>query len=174
MVPDPWAAQVALARTTTLWGAASMVAGVGLVAARRGPWATAFGWQNAGWGAVDVAIAVVAERWKRRRMARSPDPYAPEALAVEGRKLRRVLAVNVVLDAGYVAGGAALWRWRRGRSGPAGASAGIVVQGAFLLAHDAVHRMRAGARSSSAPRSVIARSGAERSMVTAMHPSRRS
>ena len=134
---DPWARQDALARSTTVWGVASVVAGLGLAAARRGPFATAFGWQNAGWGAVDLAAVVVAGRLKARRMARVPDPYAPDAIAAEGRKLRRVLLLNVALDAGYVAGGAALWRWRRGRPGPAGASAGIVVQGAFLLLHDA-------------------------------------
>lgn len=144
MASDPWRAQVELARTTMWWGAASVTAGLGLAAARRGPWATAFGLQNAGWGAVDVAIAVVAERLKRRRMSRWPDPNGPVAVAAEGRKLRRVLAVNVVFDAGYVAGGAASWRWRRGRPGPAGASAGVVVQGAFLLLHDGAHLVRIG------------------------------
>lgn len=146
MPPDPWARQDALARSTTAWGAASVVAGLGLAAARRGPWATAFGLQNAGWGAVDLAIVVVAGRWKARRMARVADPYAADAVAAERRKLRRVLLLNVGLDAGYVAGGAALWRWRRGRPGPAGASAGIVVQGAFLLLHDAHHAFWSGRR----------------------------
>jgi hypothetical protein len=145
-VPDPWARQDALARSTTAWGAASVAAGLGLAAARRGPWATAFGLQNAGWGAVDLAVVVVAGRLKARRMARVPDPHAPTALAAESRKLRRVLLLNVALDAGYVAGGAALWQWRRGRPGPAGASAGIVVQGAFLLLHDAHHAYWSGRR----------------------------
>ncbi|MBW0093212.1 hypothetical protein I4I73_27250 [Pseudonocardia sp. KRD-184] len=143
---DPWARQDALARSTTAWGAASVVAGLGLAAARRGPFATAFGTQNAGWGAVDLVIVVVAGRLKRRRMARLPDPYADDALAAESRTLRRVLWANVVLDAGYVAGGAALWRWRRDRPGAAGASAGIVVQGAFLLLHDAHHAYWSGRR----------------------------
>lgn len=139
MSTDPWAAQDALARTTTVWGVASIAAGLGLAAARRDPWSRAFGQQNAGWGAVDLAIVVVAQRVKARRMARLPDPHAPAALAREGRTLRRVLLLNVGLDAGYVVGGAALWRWRRGQPGPAGASAGIVLQGAFLLLHDAWH-----------------------------------
>ncbi len=134
--------------------------GLGPAVARRGPWATAFGLQ--GRGAVDVAIAVVAERLKRRRMTRW---HPPDAVAAEGRKLRRVLAVNVVLDAGYVVGGTALWRGRRGRSGPAGASAGIVVQGAFLLLHDAVHLTHRYAP----PRPMITRSGAERPTVAALH-----
>lgn len=140
---DPWAAQDALAHTTTAWGVASLAAGLGLAATRRrGPWMTAFGFQNAGWGAVDLAIVVGAQRLKARRMGRSADPYAPDAVAAEAHSLHRVLMINVALDAGYVAGGAALWRWRRGRPGPAGASAGIVVQGAFLLLHDAWHLRR--------------------------------
>ena len=55
-----------------------------------------------------------------------------------------MLLVNVALDVGYVAGGAALWRWRRGHPAASGASAGIVVQGAFLLLHDALHAVRPG------------------------------
>ncbi len=139
---DPWAAQDALARTTTWWGGASTAVGLGLAAARRDPRTRAFGWQNAAWGVVDLAVVVVAQRLKARRMARCPDPYAADAVAREVRMLRRVLLVNVVLDAGYVAGGAALWRRRRDRPAAAGASAGIVVQGAFLLVHDARHLRR--------------------------------
>jgi len=144
--PDPWARQDALARSTTVWGVASVVAGLGLAAARRGPWATAFGLQNAGWGATDLVIVGAADRLKRRRMARVPDPYAAAAVAAESRTLRRVLWGNVVLDVVYVAGAAALWRWRRGQPGPAGAAAGIVVQGAFLLLHDAHHAYWSGRR----------------------------
>lgn len=141
---DPWAAQEALGRTTTRWGAASVVAGLGLAAARRDPWSRAFGVQNAGWGVVDLAIVLVAAPRTRRRKARLPDPSARAALAAESRKLRRVLLVNVALDVGYVAGGAALWRWRRDHPAASGASAGIVVQGAFLLLHDALHAARLG------------------------------
>lgn len=139
---DPWAAQDALARTTTVWGVGSVAAGLGLAAARRDPLARAFGLQNAGWGAVDLAVVVVAQRLKARRMARRVDPHAPDAVAREARSLRRALLVNVVLDAGYVAGGAALWRHRRDRPAAVGASAGMVLQGAFLLLHDARHLRR--------------------------------
>ena len=141
---DPWAAQEALGRTTAWWGAASVAAGLGLAAVRRDPWSRAFGVQNAGWGVVDLAIVLVAGPRTRRRRARLPDPYAPAALAAESRKLRRVLLVNVALDVGYVAGGAALWRWRRDHPAASGASAGIVVQGAFLLLHDALNAARLG------------------------------
>lgn len=137
---DPWAREVALARTTAVWGAAGVVGGLGFAGRfRHDPWRRAFGMQNAGWGAMDLAIVVVAERLRKRRMARLADPYEPAELRVEGWRLRRILLVNVGLDAGYVVGGLALWRWRRGSGAAAGASAGIVAQGAFLLAHDAHH-----------------------------------
>jgi hypothetical protein len=136
---DAWEREVALARTTAVWGVASVLGGLGFARRFRGdPWRRAFGLQNAGWGAVDLAVVVVAETRRRRRMARLADPREPAELREEGRRLRRILLVNVGLDAGYVVGGLALWRWRR-TGAAAGASAGIVAQGTFLLAHDAHH-----------------------------------
>lgn len=141
---DVWQREVRLARDTARWGTGSVLAGlaVAAVGVRRGdPAVREFGLQNAGWGAVDVVIAVLAERLRRRRMARAADPRTPEAQSAERRRLRRVLLVNVALDAGYVVGGVALAERarRRGDRGPAGAALGIVVQGAFLLVHDASH-----------------------------------
>jgi hypothetical protein len=141
---DVWQRELRLARDTARWGTGSVLAGLAVagVGVRRGDRAVReFGLQNAGWGAVDVALAVLAERLRRSRMARTDDPRAPEAQAAERRRLRRVLLVNVALDAGYVVGGVALAvrARRRGDRGPAGAALGIVVQGAFLLVHDATH-----------------------------------
>jgi hypothetical protein len=139
---DPRAAQDALARTTTVWGVGSVAAGLGLAAARRDPRARAFGLQNAAWGAADLAVVVVAQWLEARRRARWADPHAPDAVAREARTLRRALLVNVVLDAGYVAGGAALRRRGRDRPAAVGASAAMVLQGAFLLLNDARHLRR--------------------------------
>lgn len=147
---DPWERQRALARTTTVWAAASIVAG-GVLATRSDRWWRAFGQQHLGWGAVDLAIVVVATRWQDRRMGRLADPFAPAALEHERRQLRKVLLVNVVADAAYVVVGVVLWRsplstvWRS-QSHPraAGAGAAIVVQGAFLLLHDARHAWGSG------------------------------
>jgi hypothetical protein len=138
--PDVWARERSLARLTVAWGVASV--GVGLAAATSSdPWRRAAGWQTAGWGAVDLAIAVVAGRLQDRRMRRLPDPYAPEALERERVALRRVLVVNAVADLGYIALGARLARDPRPRV--AGAGAAIVVQGAFLALHDGHHAARA-------------------------------
>ena len=131
-----WEQERALARTTVGWGLGSMAAGLVLAAAlRRRPGWRAFGLQHAGWGAVDLAIALVAARLQDRRMGRHPDPYAVAALEAERATFFRVLSINVLADAGYVALGAALARNRRRQA--AGAGAAVAIQGVFLLLHDA-------------------------------------
>ena len=135
---DPWQRQQVLSRTTVAWAAVSLAAGVPL--ARSGdPWWRAFGRQQVGWAVVDVAIVAVVDPLRHRRMRRLGDAYAPDALAREGRRLRRVLLANAVADVGYVVLGAALWRRGRDRPAAAGAGAGIVLQGTFLFLQDAHH-----------------------------------
>ncbi len=134
---DIWQRERALARTTVVWGLLSAAVGVGVAAKTRDPWWRSFGLQTAGWGAVDVAIAVVGLRLQHRRMRRLPDADAAGHREAERIKLRRILVVNAAADVGYVALGTALTRDSRARV--AGAGAAIVVQGAFLLVHDSVH-----------------------------------
>lgn len=136
-----WQQERELARTTVAWGLGSAAAGLLVAAVRREqPWWRAFGLQHAGWGAVDVLIAVVARRLQDRRMAGHPDPYAASALETERRKLFRVLVVNVIADAGYVALGMVLAR--RSKPRVAGAGAAVALQGAFLFLHDAHYAWR--------------------------------
>ncbi len=139
---DVWARERSLARTTVGWGVTGVAAGLAL-ATSADPWRRAFGWQTAGWGAVDLGIAAVANRLQTRRMGRLPDPYAAAALEAERVTLRRVLVVNTVADIGYVALGVVLARDPRPRV--SGSGVAIVVQGAFLALHDGFHA--AGARS---------------------------
>lgn len=136
---NPWERQYALARTTTWWAAASIAIG-GAVTLRSDPWWRAFGQQHLGWGVVDLGIVAIANTLQTRRMRRLVDPYAPAALERERRRLRTVLLINVVADAGYVVGGLVLWRARRPRA--SGAGAAIAVQGGFLVIHDAYHALR--------------------------------
>jgi hypothetical protein len=133
---DPWERQRALGRTTIVWSALSIAAGL-IFATRRDRWWRAFGRQHAGWGVVDVLIVAVAARLKARRMRRLPDPYDPAAMLRERRTLRGVLLGNVVADGAYVAAGAVLWNREDPRA--SGAGAAIVLQGLFLLLHDAYH-----------------------------------
>lgn len=138
---DPWLRQLALSRVTVGWCLFSTAVGLPL-ALRDEAWWRAFGRQQVGWAAVDGGVVVVADLLRRRRMRRG-NPYAPDVLRRERRALRRVLAANAVADALYVAGGAWLWRASPDRPDRAGAGAGIVVQGAFLCAHDTFHALRA-------------------------------
>lgn len=133
---DIWQRERSLAHVTVGWGGVSMAAGLGF-ALRRDPWWRAFGLQTAGWGAVDLGIAVLAGWLQDRRMRRSSDPYAPAALEAERVALRRVLLANAVADVGYVALGGVLARNARPRV--AGAGVAVVVQGIFLLLHDSYH-----------------------------------
>ena len=139
---DPWERQRALSRVTVAWCLVSTAVGLPL-AARGDAWWRAFGRQQVGWAAVDAGVVVVADALRRGRMRRSANPYAPAALERERRVLRRVLLANAAADALYVAGGAWLWRANPSRPERAGAGAGIVVQGAFLCAHDTFHAVRA-------------------------------
>ena len=139
---DPWQRQLALSRVTLGWCVVSTAAGLPLATRGTAFW-RAFGRQQVGWAAVDVGVVVAADLLRRRRMRRAGNPYAPEVLRRERRVLRRVLAANAVADALYVAGGAWLWRASPDRPERAGAGAGIVVQGAFLCAHDTFHALRA-------------------------------
>jgi hypothetical protein len=139
---DPWQRQLALSRVTVGWCVLSTAAGLPL-ATRGNPFWRAFGRQQVGWAVVDAGVVVVADVLRRRRMRRRDNPYAPATLQRERRTLRRVLAVNAVADALYVAGGAWLWRADPARPERAGAGAGIVVQGAFLCVHDTFHALRA-------------------------------
>jgi hypothetical protein len=139
---DPWRRQLALARVTIGWCVLSTAVGAPL-AVRGDAWWRAFGRQQVGWAAVDAVVVVAADALRSRRMRRSSNPYAPDALGRERRVLRRVLAVNAAADALYVAGGAWLWHASPDRPERAGAGAGIVVQGAFLCVHDTFHALRA-------------------------------
>ncbi len=108
-----------------VWGAACVLVGSLLVALlvlrrQRSPLVRHFAIQTAAWGAVDLAIALVALRGLALR-----DYSGAERVA-------RLLWLNVGLDAGYVGVGATLaiagWMFGR-RLGAVGAGIGVIVQG---------------------------------------------
>ena len=133
-----------LARRLLAWGGASVAGGaalavVGGITGRS--FLRAFGSQTVGWGAIDAALAV-GGRARARRLLADP-PADPAKVAREAARVRRILAVNAVLDVLYVAGGLAV-ATGRGRTDVAARGHGLaaVVQGAFLLAFDAWHAAR--------------------------------
>ena len=131
-----WDRARAIARQLGAWAIASIVIGAGLVVGGD-PFGGAVGIQFLIWGTVDLAIAAVGERDRRRKLAAGAGSD-PAASATETRRLRRLLWINAALDVVYVAVGAGLVVFG---PGPVvdGHGVGVVIQGGFLLAFDAAH-----------------------------------
>lgn len=116
------------------WGSACVLAGTLLLALlalrrRRSPLVFHFALQTAAWGAIDLALAAVGYG----RLA--PRDYGGAT------RFDRLLWLNLGLDVGYVAVGAtlALTGWLLGRRlAPVGAGLGVMLQGAALIALDAL------------------------------------
>jgi hypothetical protein len=137
---DPWRASARIGRQLGAWAVASVVVGGALVVFADGAAARAFGLQCLVWGAIDGAIAITGAVSLKRAHARGAVDD-PERAAPERRRLRRLLWINAALDVGYVAAAVlmlALWRTPDGL----GHGLGVLVQGGFLLAFDAVHARR--------------------------------
>lgn len=113
------------------WGAANAVAGAGM-ARSSSVFVRHAGQQACVWGLIDLALAVNGRRGSRRR-ALSADASATLAAA---DRFRTILAVNSLLDIGYVAGGAGLATRAAGRPDRRGTGLGIAIQGLFLLVYD--------------------------------------
>lgn len=115
-----------------VWAALSIMTGSALLAMLRirradSPLLAHFAIQSVAWGAVDLAIALWAERGLALR-----DLEAAVALD-------RFVWLNIGLDLGYVAVGAtlALLGWRASRRlGLVGAGLGVIVQGLALTVLD--------------------------------------
>jgi hypothetical protein len=116
------------------WGAACVLVGTLLLALlavrrRRPPLLFHFALQTALWGAIDLAIAGVGLRGLALR------DYTAAT------RFERLLWLNLGLEIGYVAVGVtlALTGWALGRRlAPVGAGLGVAIQGAALIALDAI------------------------------------
>jgi carboxylesterase len=128
-----------LGRRLVAWGLLSVAAGVtALLASGGSGWWAGFGAMAVAWGGVNAAIGAAARVLAERNRRRTIGDQAARDRAL-GR-VRAILLVNAALDVAYVALGAWLAAtathadpWR------AGAGAGVVVQGAFLLVFDLLH-----------------------------------
>ncbi len=126
-----WAWQERALGGLLAWGAGSVVAGAAFTrAADNAVRHTAR--QAAGWGIVDLVLAVNGRRTapQRGRMA------SAEETAEAVHRFRRILAINAALDVGYVLGGAMLLRSAGTDRRRAGTGLGIIVQGLFLGIYD--------------------------------------
>jgi hypothetical protein len=92
-----------------------------------------FGIMTAGWGLINASIGYFANRNAPRfgpATHRPIDPYLHEL------QFNRIVAVNVGLDVGYIAGGLAMQQWGR-TSQVRQFGTAVALQGAFLLVFDA-------------------------------------
>ena len=135
---DIWQAQATLARQLLQWGRVSMGAGA-LIRRLPDRFYAGFGTQAIGWGAINSTIGRLGLSQARRRSGVPEAHTAPEQRRAR-LALRRLLWINVGLDAGYVAGGLSLAA-TKGRSSRfrKGSGWGIAFQGAFLLLFDLAH-----------------------------------
>src|SRR4051794_24056304 len=107
-----------------VWGAASAVAGAGCARSRAIDVRRA-GQQACVWGLIDLLLAINGRRSARRQAPRA-DATATVAAAY---RFRLILAVNSLLDAGYVAAGVALMTRSAARTDRRGMGQGIALQG---------------------------------------------
>lgn len=127
-----WAYMDAIGRRLLGWSVLSVSVGLWAWLTGTAFW-QAFGVQCVAWGLIDGGIAVWG-RVNARRRARPP--------AEEARQLRRALWVNAGLDAGYVLMGAGVALAGANNPEWLGHAAGVMAQGAFLLAFDVWHAAR--------------------------------
>lgn len=135
---DIWQTQTHLSHRLLAWAGLSIGGGAMLALTGDRFW-QGVGAQCAGWGAIDGALALFGLRHARAEAAK-PSAHTPARQSEQRTALRRTLAINTGLDVGYVLGGLALARSRRGKFWR-GTGWGIVGQGAFLFAFDLLHAL---------------------------------
>jgi hypothetical protein len=97
--------------------------------------------QFAGWGAIDLGVALFGLQATRQRAA-DPDAHTPTQRSKARANLGKILWINTGLDVGYIAGGAILARTRgQHRRFWRGAGWGVIIQGGFLLSFDLIHAL---------------------------------
>lgn len=135
-----WAFQEMVTRRLLAWGSSSMATGAGLLL-RGDAFRQGVGVQFAGWGFINMLIAIIGGRSSRRR-AELPEANDPATIIRETSNLRRILWINTGLDVLYMLGGWQLTR-TKGREDERwrGQGWGIVVQGAFLFFFDLIHAL---------------------------------
>ncbi len=131
-----WHFQKILSRRLLIWSTLSVLVGLALWLGGADFW-RGFGIQAALWGVIDAVIALAGLRGVAARLE---GPVDADENARKARSLRRVLWINGGLDVLYILAGVGLLLWG-GSDLLHGMGWGIIVQGAFLLAFDALHAL---------------------------------
>lgn len=136
-----WQYQWAISRRLDRWGKLSVGVGLLLRLLPFGKKWKSLGNQFAGWGMVNMGIALFGTTSARQRVDQHENPGKSDVKAQEIRGLSRLLWINAGLDVLYVLGG---WLWSRRDKGDgkaAGSGYGVIVQGVFLLLFDIYHAL---------------------------------
>ncbi len=128
------------------WGATNVVVGAGASQAR-GIASRQVAWQALAWGAIDLLIAIVGRRSARRKASDATPASTREAVV----GFQRVLAINAVLDIGYIVGGTSFAATAGRDRRRLGVGIGIVLQGIFLALYDTVLLARTSAWNTQLP-----------------------
>ena len=131
---DIWKFSSEVSNQLLTWNIFNIVAGV--ILGKRGGFLRGFASQNIGWGLINSAIALIGERFNRRRRAALNNPTSPSILAAESRNLRLILAVNGLLDVIYMILGRRLARGAKPFSMRRGIGMGVVLQAVLLFFFD--------------------------------------
>ena len=113
------------------WGAANVVLGAGGAHASNVR-IRQVARQALGWGLVDLLLAINGRLGARRSAGSAPAGSTEVAV----RRFRAILALNAVLDLGYIMGGLWLVRSAGRDESRKGTGQGIVLQGLFLACYD--------------------------------------
>lgn len=123
------------------WAGISVAAGILLLSFAQTPFWGGFALQCFLWAIIDTGIAL----WGWWRGRRALPPLTARAVREKAEQLRRNLLWNAGLDLLYIALGALLITlWGVNSAIGQGHGAGIIAQGAFLLAFDLGQSLRLG------------------------------
>jgi hypothetical protein len=122
------------------WGLVNVAAGAAIAASS--PGYRDFGYMTAGWGLVNAGIAAFS--------LYSGPPFDPASVSIaeylrDEQLFNRILAVNSGLNVAYIGVGASMARWGSSSRIRQFGSA-IIIQGAFLMAFDALLLWHSAAR----------------------------
>lgn len=117
------------------WAGANMAVGTAGYFMADAPRWKYFHQMNAGWNVVNAAIGGFG---LAGALSEDPASYGLAQTFAEGHSIQTILALNIGLDAAYMAGGA--WMWERGVRKDSdrlvGYGRSLILQGGFLFAFD--------------------------------------
>lgn len=113
---------------------------IGIRLQKRGGFWGGVGAQAVGWGLINIAIAVLGNRFASRRRSSLDDPTRSDVVRKERHSLRRIFLINIPLNFAYMWSGKQLAeKYGNKDSVVRGHGWGIMLQGLILFFFDTFH-----------------------------------